>query len=150
MQSVESYLDELVWIAENPTNTTASTDAVTVVLDLKNVVFNEILEHDFGKERCLFANYFYLWSFSFPLNLLSLIRFNSALCSALLLNSDKSILNFLQRTATPKHKDLARAREHMFDFLGEYVKLLGQSVQEYALVIKVRCACCSFRSEKFI
>lgn len=56
----------------------------------------------------------------------------------MLLNSDKSILNFLQRTATPKHKDLARAREHMFDFLGEYVKLLGQSVQEYALAIKVR------------
>ena len=52
MQSVESYLDELVWIAENPTNTTAATDAVTVVLDLKNVVFNEILEQDFGKEIC--------------------------------------------------------------------------------------------------
>jgi hypothetical protein len=49
MQAVESYLDELVWIAENPTNTTAATDAVTVVLDLKNVVFNEILEQDFGK-----------------------------------------------------------------------------------------------------
>lgn len=48
MQAVESYLDELVWIAENPTNTTAATDAVTVVLDLKNVVFNEILEQDFG------------------------------------------------------------------------------------------------------
>jgi hypothetical protein len=67
----------------------------------------------------------------------------SALCSALLLNSDKSILNFLQRTATPKHKDLARAREHTFDFLGEYVKLLGKSVQEYALAIKVRATACT-------
>jgi len=60
------------------------------------------------------------------------------LCAALVLTSEHSVLDFLQKTILPKYKDLAGARKLLFEFLHDYIKQLGKRVQEYVIPIKVR------------
>jgi hypothetical protein len=104
----------------------APVDPSTIVPDLRHVCFNEIHQDEIGKKN-LFSIY--------P----SKIETNKyiGLCSSLLLNSDHSILKFLERTVLIQDKQFISTREGLLKFLNEYIKFLGKRVQDYALDIKV-------------